>query len=77
MNILKYIRDKFTSTKAARLRDKKYPFIFIVNVAIEHPILKGKPLRKYRIAIDAHDKEHARHRIREGLKFIVGKAVKP
>jgi hypothetical protein len=65
--IFDYLRSKFKDHKV-------YPGTFVVNVSLEHPQIIGWPIAKHRIAIDANSKEHARKRLKEELRIIVGRA---
>lgn len=46
----------------------------VVSVSLDHPQIAGSHIINIPVAIDAHDKEHARRRLREELQIIVGKA---
>lgn len=67
--LLKFIRSRFP-TKVL------HPGTYVVNIRIEHPQISGGAIAKTRIAIDANSKAHARARLKEELRIIVGTARK-
>lgn len=69
--IIQYIRSKFHREHSAM-----FPGTYVVNVRLEHPQIMGDAVVKTRVAIDANSKEHARRRLQEELRLIVGQARK-
>lgn len=67
--LLQYIRSKFSSE-----RRELFPQTFVVNVRVEHPQIIGDAVIKTRMAIDANSKAHARKRLQQELRLIIGEA---
>lgn len=68
--LLQYFRSKFHGAP------RRAPGTYVVNIRLEHPQILGGAVIETRIAIDANSKAHARRRLREELRLIVGGARK-
>lgn len=66
------IRKKFSRSATEPIHSHKY----VVNILIEHPQIIGGSVFKFRVGIDANSKAHARRRLREELKIVIGNARK-